>query len=127
MFDEILRLLTASSALHHLRVVELIAFGQNTFRAKLRADVAGELALQVWLNHNHRNTRYAYQLFLHDQPILRWDNAPHHPEQSENFPHHLHDEDGQLKPSPLSGNPIADLPIVLNRIQDYLYRQHETQ
>ena len=31
MFDEILRLLTASSALHHLQVVELIAFGQNAF------------------------------------------------------------------------------------------------
>jgi hypothetical protein len=127
MFDDILHLLTASSVLRGLRVVELITFGQNAFRAKLRADVAGGRTFQVWLNHNHRHTRYAYQLYLHDQPILRWDNAPHHPEQSENFPHHFHDEHGQLRPSPLSGDPISDLPAVLNKIQDYLHRQRERQ
>lgn len=81
MFDDILRLLQASSLLHRLRIVELIVYGQSAFRAKLRAEVTEDLTFQIWLNHNERHTRYAYQLFRHGHPILRWDNAPHHPEQ----------------------------------------------
>ena len=120
MLDDILGLLNASSFLRDPQVVELIAYGQNAFRAKLRARVTDELTLQVWLNHNDRHTRYAYQLFRHDQPVLRWDNAPHHPEQATNFPHHIHDELGQLASSPLSGNPVSDLPEVLTQIENYL-------
>jgi hypothetical protein len=51
---------------------------------------------------------------------LRWDNAPHHPELITNFPHHFHDEQGQLTPSPLSGEPVADLAIVLTAIEQHL-------
>ena len=120
MFDDILRLLNTSSLLRSPQVVELIPYGQDAFRAKIRAEVADELTLQIWLNHNERDTRYAYQLFRLGQPILRWDNAPHHPEQGANFPHHFHDEFGQLTASSLSGNPVADLPVVLIQIENYL-------
>jgi hypothetical protein len=120
MFDDILRLLNACPLLLNLRVVELIAYGQNAFRAKLRAEVTDELTFQVWLNHNDHHTRYAYQLFRHGQPVLRWDNAPHHPEQAVNFPHHLHDEHGQLASSPLSGDPVADLEVVLLEVEKYV-------
>ncbi len=123
MLDDILRLLTASSLLYDSQIVELLPYGRNSFRAKLRAGITRELTFQIWLNHNERHIRYAYQLFRRGQPILRWDNAPHHPEQVVNFPHHFHDETGQLTPSSLSGNPLADISIVLMVIETYLNRQ----
>ena len=127
MFDEILRLLNTSAVLRDLQVIELIVYGQNALRTKLRAEVTDKLIFQVWLNHNNRHTRYAYQLFRSGEPVLRWDNAPHHPEQAMDFPHHFHDESGQLKASTLSGNPVADLSTVLSEIQDYLQRLNQTQ
>lgn len=120
MLDELLHLLNSSSVIHNPQIVELIAYGQDAFRVKIRAQVAGDLTLQIWLNHNDRRTRYSHQLFRHDQPILRWDNAPHHPEQATNFPHHFHDEQGRLVHSPLSGAPLADLALILRQIEDYL-------
>jgi hypothetical protein len=37
--------------------------------------------------------RYSFHLQnKNDELILRWDNAPHHPE-LDNFPYHLHDKD----------------------------------
>jgi hypothetical protein len=125
MFDEILRLLNTSAVLRDLQVIELIVYGQNALRTKLRAEVTDTLMFQVWLNHNSRHTRYAYQLFRGNRAILRWDNAPHHPEVAANFPHHFHNDSGQLHPSTLSGNPVTDLPFVLLEIQDYLQRLNQ--
>lgn len=125
MFDEILRLLNTSAVLRDLQIIELIVYGQNALRTKLRAEVTDNLMLQVWLNHNSRHTRYAYQLFQGNQAILRWDNAPHHPEVAADFPHHFHDESGQLQPSTLSGDPVTDLPFVLLEIQDNLQRLNQ--
>ena len=122
MLDDILRLLRTSSLLHNLRVIEQISYGQFAFRVKLRADVADELTFQVWLNHNDRHTRYAYQLFRLGNTVLRWDNAPHHPELQVNFPHHFHDADGRLTSSTLSGSPVSDLAVVLLEIESYLLR-----
>ena len=120
MLDDILRLLDSSSLLHDLQIVEIIVYGQSAFRAKLRSRVTEELTFQVWLNHNEHRTRYAYQLFRRSQPILRWDNAPHHPEHGTNFPHHFHDESGRLLSSALSGNPLDDIMAVLLEIEVYL-------
>ena len=120
MLDDILRILAESDIVHDVQVIELIPYGHNAFRAKLRAAVTAELTLQVWLNHNGWRTRYAYQLYRQGQPILRWDNAPHHPDQAGNFPHHFHDEFGRLSSSSLVGDPVGDLSIVLIEIQNYL-------
>ena len=49
--------------------------------------------------------------------ILRLLNAS---SQGANFPHHFHDEFGQLTASSLSGNPVTDLPEVLTQIENYL-------
>lgn len=122
MLDDVLALLNASPLLHGLRVIELVVYGQNAFRAKLRVEVTDSMTFQIWLNHNDRRTRYAYQLFQHDQSLMRWDNAPHHPEQTVNFPHHFHDENGRVTSSPLSGNPVTDLAIALTEVGRYLQR-----
>lgn len=121
MLDDVLRLLNSSELLNRLQVVELIVYGENAFRVKVRAEVTGETAFQVWLNHNNHHTRYAYQLFLQGQTILRWDNAPHHPAQSENFPHHMHTRAGHVVTSPLTGDPVIDLAKVLKAIEDYVH------
>jgi hypothetical protein len=47
-------------------------------------------------------------------------NAPHHPEQATNFPHYFHDVQGRLVHSPLSGNPLAGLALILRQTEDYL-------
>jgi len=85
---------------------------------KVRCRLKGGYQLQVWLHHEPGLQAYAYQLFT-DHPLLRWDNAPHYP-QIETSPHHSHDEHGALKPSPLKGNPIADLRVVLQEVERFL-------
>lgn len=44
----------------------------------------------------------------------------YHPEQAMNFPHHFHDSLGRLTTSVLSGDPLADLPVVLAEVKHYL-------
>lgn len=61
---------------------------------------------------------YSYQLFM-DRPIMRWDNAPHFPA-LQSFPHHTHDESGAINESNLSGDPVQDLPNVLNQLRNLL-------
>lgn len=61
---------------------------------------------------------YSYQLFT-NRPIIRWDNAPHFPA-LEHFPHHFHDRSGEVIESPLVGEPLQDLPYILNQVKDFL-------
>lgn len=61
---------------------------------------------------------YSYQLFT-DRPIMRWDNSPHFPA-LQSFPHHIHDESGEIDESDLSGDPVQDLPNVLNQLRALL-------
>ena len=61
---------------------------------------------------------YAYQPFT-DQPVIRWDNAPHFPTLP-GFPHHWHAETGEVKESSLTGDPLQDLPDVLNVVHLFL-------
>jgi hypothetical protein len=126
MYDALLQLLQASPVTHDPQITDLRTYGQNAFRVKMRATVASTLAFQVWLNHNPRHTRYAYQLLNGDDTVLRWDNAPHHLHLKANFPHHLHDERGQIVSSDLQGDPLQDLPTVLAAIECYLSTRLET-
>ncbi|MFQ5812705.1 MAG: DUF6516 family protein [Anaerolineae bacterium] len=77
--------------------------------------------LQIWVHYEPAFQRYAYQLFT-DRPILRWDNAPYHPE-IQGFPHHFHDEVGHRLPSTLTGDPLIDVPAILNEIAQFLERE----
>lgn len=117
MYNALLRLLQASPVTRHPHITDLKIYGQNAFRVKMRATVTPVLTFQVWLNHNPRRTRYAYQVFSSSGPLLRWDNAPHYPHLGTNFPHHFHDSQGQIIPSVLQGDPLQDLPVVLAEIE----------
>ena len=121
MYSALLQLLQASPVTHNPQITDLKIYGRNAFRVKIRAVVTRTLALQVWLNHNPRHTRYAYQLFSHSGTLLRWDNAPHHPHLRTSFPHQCHDDQGRIAPSALQGDPLRDLQIVLVEIERYLW------
>lgn len=119
MYNELLQILQASPITYNPQITDLKAYGQGSFRVKMRAAVTETLALQIWLNHNPRHTRYSYQLFSFNRAVLRWDNAPHHPHLGANFPHHFHDDQGQIASSALQGDPLQDLPFVLREIERY--------
>ena len=62
---------------------------------------------------------YAYQLFKEKRPILRWDNKEEF-RSLKTYPHHHHDDRGNIHPSPLSGDPQADILLVLQEIENFL-------
>jgi hypothetical protein len=99
-------------------VIETREFSSEQFLFKLRADLPKEYKLQVRIYHDQDHIDYAYQLFT-TVPLLRWDNKEEF-QQLESYPHHHHDEDGNVSASPLKGDPAADLALVLQRIQEFL-------
>ncbi|HHT9107473.1 MAG TPA: hypothetical protein ACFYEF_03055, partial [Candidatus Wunengus sp. YC63] len=36
------------------------------------------------------------------------------------YPHHYHDEQGNIKPSPLFGDPVEDIKVVLQEVSAFL-------
>lgn len=74
--------------------------------------------LEIRLIQTENETIYSYQLFM-DRPIIRWDNSPHFPA-LQSFPHHVHEESGELKESPLIGDPLQDLPSILDQLRAFL-------
>ena len=101
MYQQILQILHDSALIAEPEITELRVYGEERFRVKIRGNVTESLTLQIWINHSPLRTRYSYQLFGEERPILRWDNAPHHPELPENFPHHFHNEQGAMFSSEL--------------------------
>lgn len=47
MYDEIQRILAESTVVYELQVIELIPYGRDAFRVKLRAKVTSDLTLQL--------------------------------------------------------------------------------
>lgn len=87
--------------------------------------ILGEAVMQEeddWLDWkssyvNYTHIDYSYQMFS-DHSLLRWDNKEEY-RYLNTFPHHHHQLDGSVVPSPLTGNPSQDLRIVLHAIERY--------
>jgi len=120
MYEHILQILHASEIVTEAELIELDVYGVDQFRAKIHGKLTTPWRILIWLNHNPRHTRYAYQLLEGNRAVLRWDNAPHHPEMKENFPHHFHTETGEIAASPLTGKPLEDIPRVLQIVKNFL-------
>ena len=101
-------------------VVETRAFSPDQFFFKVRAEFPGEHKFQVRIYCNRGHIDYAYQLFT-DIPLLRWDNKEEFVH-LETYPHHHHDEQGNVRPSPLIGDPIRDIEVVLQEVSAFLLR-----
>jgi hypothetical protein len=66
--------------------------------------------------------KYSYTVAKGGKRIWGWDNAPHHPALV-NFPHHVHQPDGTIAPSALTGQPDEDLREVRILVEAYLASQ----
>ena len=100
LIPDIRRLLQAYPLIQSLRVVEHDETPLGKLVLKVRCWLSGGYRFQLWLHHEPAFQSYAYQLFT-DHPLLRWDNAPHHPYVSTK-PHHFHDAWGVVSESPLT-------------------------
>jgi hypothetical protein len=98
-----------------VRIIETDNFSRDQFALKIRTELPDNHMLQVRLYYNQGHVDYAYQFVRNHTPILRWDNKEHFPALSSN-PHHFHNASGLVENSPLTGDPVHDLPLVL----DYL-------
>lgn len=107
------------------RIVEIRDLSPQQFFFKIRASLGGNRQFQARIYYNKGHVDYAYQLFT-DNPILRWDNKEEFPHLS-TYPHHHHDAEGHVFPSPLTGNPIQDLRHVLVEIERFLTPQFESK
>jgi hypothetical protein len=100
------------------RIIEYEADASVILMYKIRCDLPKGYSLQIRLRLRADTIEYSYQLFT-TRPVLRWDNALHHPSLA-NFPHHFHDDTDTVHPSDLSSNPLADLSAVLAEIVAYI-------
>ena len=118
LVPDILRLLQAHPLVQSLRVVEHDETPFGKLVLKVRCRLVGGYRFQLWLHHESAFQNYAYQLFT-DRPLLRWDNAPHHAHIATE-PHHFHDAGGAVNESPLTGDPLTDLPVVLQATEAFI-------
>ncbi len=107
--------LQTSPLCEYVRIVETHPFSKGQFALKVRAKLIEGSMFQVHLYYNKDHIDYAYQLVQNEEPVLRWDNKEHFPTLL-SYPHHFHAPSGLVEASSLTGNPINDLPFVL----DYL-------
>jgi len=118
LVPDLLSLLRVHPLVQSLRVIHYDETPRGKIELKVRCRVPEGYQFQVWLHHEPTFQDYAYQLFT-DHPILRWDNAPHYPDVA-NAPHHFHNEAGEVGPSPLRGDLLADLLYVLAEIEKWM-------
>lgn len=116
--EQIKALLTASDLVASWQVlVEDETAGRALYRIRCHL-LRLAYRLEIRLIQTENETIYSYQLFT-DRPIIRWDNAPHFPF-LQSFPHHVHTESGEVKESPLTGDPLQDLPHILDEVRVHL-------
>jgi hypothetical protein len=99
-------------------VVETKTFSPNQFFFKVRVEFAEGNKFQVRIYYNQGHIDYAYQLFT-DVPLLRWDNKEEF-RHLETYPHHHHDDQGDVNSSPLTGDPVKDIEVVLREVSAFL-------
>jgi len=115
---DLLDMLARWPEISNSRIIEYEVDASVVLMYKIRCDLPKGYSSQIRLRLRAGTTEYSYQLFT-NKPILRWDNAPHHPSLAR-FPHHFHDDTDATYPSNLSGDPLADLSAVLTEIVAYI-------
>ena len=120
LLGALMAILQAHPVCEKVMVMETKEFSPEQFFFKIRAKlVKGNMQVRIYYNRGHID--YAYQLFT-DVPLLRWDNKEEFRHLA-TYPHHHHDELGNVNSSPLVGAPIRDIEIVLQKISAFLSRE----
>jgi len=114
LLGNVLAILQSHPACKKIIGIETKEFSPDQFYFKIRAALSGTLKLQVRLYCNRGHIDYAYQVFA-DFPLCRWDNKEEF-RSLPTYPHHYHDNQGFVTASPLTGDPITDIQIVLQEI-----------
>jgi hypothetical protein len=114
MLPRLEALLQASPKVKSSQIIDNDPIDEENFLFKIRCELASGQTFQIRLRAVSGNIRYSYQEFI-DKPLRRWDNAPHF-SHLPNFPHHYHDPQGNITESSLTGDPIIDLPRVLDAL-----------
>lgn len=115
---KLVAILQAHRLCQQIKIVETKTFSLEQYFIKIRVQLPKEHKLQVCVYHNWGHIDYAYQLFS-NVPLLRWDNKEEFPHLN-TYPHHHHDDLGNIIVSPLKGNPIKDIEIVLAEITKFM-------
>ncbi|MGC1378419.1 MAG: DUF6516 family protein [Anaerolineales bacterium] len=102
-----------------IEILETREFSPAQFYFKVRAELPQGHKLQTRVYSNFGHIDYAYQLFKEGAPLLRWDNKEEF-HSVKTYPHHHHDERGNIRPSPLTADPQADIVLVLQEIEKFL-------
>ena len=114
MLPQLEVLLRVSAKIVSFRLLDNDPLDETHFLFTIRCELTSGHTLQIRIRSVAGMLRYSYQEFT-DRPLQRWDNAPHFP-QLPTFPHHHHDLHGNVIESPLVGDPMTDLPLVLNAL-----------
>jgi len=114
MLRQLEAILRASGKVTTIDILDNDPIDADTYLLKLRCQLTTGTKLQIRLRAVTGQLRYSYQEFDMAE-IQRWDNAPHFPH-LKTHPHHYHDPYGNVLDSPLSGDPLTDLPIVLSKL-----------
>ena len=120
LITNLLALLSDWKVASNIRIIEYEVDAGIVLMYKVRCDLPKGYYFQVRLRLWQGALSYSYQLFS-DRPLMRWDNAPHHPSLA-NSPHHFHDDTDTCHPSALTADPLADLLTVLPVINEYIER-----
>ena len=102
----------------NVQTLETKTFAEDQFHFKVRARLANRFQLQIRFYYNRGHLDYAYQLF-DGGSVLRWDNKED-AGSLPNAPHHFHNDQYEIVPSPLNGDPNHDWPIVKATIEQFL-------
>lgn len=85
----------------------------DAYALKVRAELRNGWLMDFWEHGTVGIRRYSFHVFTGDKMIVRWDNAPHHPEVN-TFPHHKHVE------QEIEGSPEMDLSTVLAQLEQIM-------
>ena len=118
LLSALVTILQAHPLCQKVSVIETKEFSTDQFFLKVRTDLIGKYKLQARIYYNRGHVDYAYQLFT-NVPLLRWDNKEEF-NYLDTHPHHYHDEQGNVYSSPLTGDMIKDIEIVLNEVDSFL-------
>ena len=125
LLGTLMAILQAHPICEQAAVIETTTFSPDQFFFKIRAEIIKTHKFQIRVYYNQGHIDYAYQLFT-DEPLLRWDNKEEF-DHLVTYPHHHHDEVGHVKASPLSGEPLSDIEIVLQEVTTFLSEEAKAE
>ena len=125
LLGTLMAILQAHPICEQAAVIETKTFSPDQFFFKIRAEIIKTHKFQIRVYYNQGHIDYAYQLFT-DEPLLRWDNKEEF-DHLVTYPHHHHDEVGHVKASPLSGEPLSDIEVVLQEVTTFLSEEAKAE